>query len=269
MLDVTPPAALAAIDRGNPPTVIDMAKSAMVAMSDWMRDRATIVDDYAARRANEFIDRARRSFAALEDERDALVRPLNEQVAEINARYKAIHNTDKKRPGSGDKVLNILLGRLQAFMEREEAERVRKAEEIRKAAEAAAQAALEAEQRMTEALIDEAQHGVVDTDFGILEEQSAEAIDAAARKCRELARAERDTKVRIGGGFSKVSTLRTHEVLTVGNWQAAITELGTSPDGTFALPEGVRDAILTCSRAHRKATGDLPAGITATHERSL
>jgi hypothetical protein len=268
MLAKTPSAILAGIA---PTGAIDRAKSAIDALSDFMCSPVrTIVDGDMARRAKERIDRARRSFADLEDERIRQVKPLNDQVAEINATYKAIHNADKKgKPGSGDTILKTLLDRLEAFRKREEAERQRIAAEAKRIAAELAQAALEAERQLTEALIDETHHGVVDVDIGLLEEKVETAFRNAAKGCNAFARAERATDVRIGGGFGHALTARNHKTLTVTNWHAAILAIGTGEDGGFTLPAGIRDAILTEARKYRQAFDELPAGITEQSERRL
>ncbi len=230
----------------------------MVALSDWMRGRETIVDDYAANRAHEFVDRANKALATMEDERDALVRPLNTQVRDINDRYRA--------PRSAlEKVRDVLKGRLTAFAKRKEAEQKREAEEARRIAREAIEAAMAAEQRETEALIDDARHGVVDVDIGAIQADTAGAVADAAKACRVLARAEH-AKVRIGGGFGRVLSLRDTETLTVTDWKAAIAQM-IDDDGD--LPKDITEAILKAARAYRKAFRELPNGITATFDRSL
>ncbi len=56
-------------------------------------------------------------------------------------------------------------------------------------------------------------------------------------------------------------TLRSTEVLTVTDWQAAIKEIG--------LTDRIVEAILTEARAFRTSMGELPSGISATYNRSL
>jgi hypothetical protein len=141
-----------------------------------------------------------------------------------------------------------------------EIERVRKAEEARKAAEEAERAAREAEQREREA-VEDADQGICGVDLGAAT-QDADAAFAAFRKADHVAaRAERDSHIRIAGGFGKAMGLRDRETLTVTDWQAAITELG--------LTDLIRDAILTSARAYRKNFRELPEGIVATYDRSL
>jgi hypothetical protein len=60
-----------------------------------------------------------------------LVDPLNTQVAEINRKYKSVHNTDSKKPGTLDKILGELKARLTAYALAEEAKRAREAEALR------------------------------------------------------------------------------------------------------------------------------------------
>jgi hypothetical protein len=74
-------------------------------------------------------------------------------------------------------------------------------------------------------------------------------------------RAERDTKVRIVGGIGRSKSLHDDETLTVTDWQAAVAEIG--------LTDRIAAAIITEARAFRKSMGELPAGISATFDRSL
>src|SRR6266436_1754742 len=191
------------------------------------------------------------SLESMETERDAQVRPLNAQVKAINDKYRSPRTLLEK-------VRNSLVDRLTAYAKRLERERLRKAEEARKAAEAAAQTALEAERRAQEAQDDAAQ-GVCDVDLGQVTQEAEQACSDLGRASRELARAERDTKVRIGGGFGKVATLRDKEILAVTDWQAAIKEIG--------LTDRIAEAVLTEARAFRTSMGELPSGISATYER--
>jgi hypothetical protein len=243
----------AVIGTNNPPSAIDFAKESTTALSDWMKDRPVIETDDDARAAKLLVDRAKSSLESMETERDGLVRPLNEQVKSINDRYRTPR-------ALLEKVRNSLVDRLTAYAKRVEQERLRKAEEARRAAEAAAQAALEAERRAQEAHDDAAQ-GVCDVDLGQVAQEAERACSDLGRASRELARAERNTKVRVGGGFGRVMTLRDKEILTVTDWKAAIKEIG--------LTDRIAEAILTEARTFRNSMGDLPSGISQTFERSL
>jgi hypothetical protein len=253
MLDRTDPNPREHIGANNPPSAIDFAKESTTALSDWMKDRPVIETDDDARAAKLLVDRAKSSLESMETERDGLVRPLNEQVKSINDRYRTPR-------ALLEKVRNSLVDRLTAYAKRVEQERLRKAEEARRAAEAAAQAALEAERRAQEAHDDAAQ-GVCDVDLGQVAQEAERACSDLGRASRELARAERNTKVRVGGGFGRVMTLRDKEILTVTDWKAAIKEIG--------LTDRIAEAILTEARTFRNSMGELPAGVQATYTRSL
>src|SRR5882762_9218587 len=253
MLDRVDPNPRAVIGGNLPPSAIDFAKESTTAVSDWMKDRPVIETDDDARAAKVLVDRAKSSLESMETERDAQVRPLNEQVKAINDRYRSPRTLLEK-------VRNSLVDRLTAYAKRLEQERVRKAEEARRAAEATAKAALEAAERERQAR-EEVEAGVCDIDIGEATAEANQTAAALGRASRELARAERGTKVRIGGGFGGVMTLRDTEVLAITDVHAAIREIG--------LTDRIAEVVLTEARAFRKSMGDLPAGITATYDRSL
>jgi hypothetical protein len=184
--------------------------------------------------------------------RQGLVRPLNTQVAEINGRYKPVRT-------ALERLADELRKRLGAYARALEIERVRQAEAARQAAEEAERLAREAEARERE-VFDDAEHGVV-VDLAEAATAADTAFAAFQKADRTAARAERDSHIRITGGTGKAMGLRDREILTVTDWQAAITELG--------LTDNIRDAILTAARAYRKAFHELPEGITASYERGL
>lgn len=258
MLDRTSPNLRAVIGGNFPPeeakpTLIDFAHKAVTAISAWMRDNPVIQDEDAAREGKAQADRANTNLKSLEDERDALVRPLNAQVKAINDRYRT------PRTNLED-VRNELVDRLTGYAKALERKRLQEAEAVRKAAAEAAQAVLDAEQREREAH-EEARQGVCDIDVAAVTVEANAAFARFEKAAHVAARADRDTKVRLGGGFDRVMTLRNHEVLTVTDWNAAIEEMGLTDD--------ITEAVIKSARAYRKALGELPAGINATNERSL
>ncbi len=241
------------IGGNQPPGPIDTAKESIAALSDWMKDNPVIGDDEAARGAKLFVDRAKASLDEMERERDGLVRPLNEQVSDINGRYKPVRT-------SLEKLVDELKKRLTAYARALEIERLRKAEEAARAVAEAERLAREAEAREREAIADASQ-GVCDVDIGTVTVEADAAFAAFQKAGRAAARAEKDTKVRITGGFANAMSLRERETLTVTDWQAAITEIG--------LTDNMRDAILSGARIYRKTFHELPDGIVATYDRSL
>jgi hypothetical protein len=91
--------------------------------------------------------------------------------------------------------------------------------------------------------------------------EADEAFSTFERQSRFADRAERDTKVKIGGGFGASVGLRNSETLQVDDALKAIVIIG--------ITDRIREAILTEARAYRKANGRLPDGISAQTERKL
>lgn len=257
------PVPLPTIGGNNPPGPIQYAAETMDALSDWMKDHPVIQTEDEAREAKLLIDRAKISLGEMEDERDAKVRPLNEQVSQINRKYKELHNIDKKKPGTFDKIFAELELRVEAFMLAEEAKRIEAANEARRKLEEAEQLAREAEAKEQEAL-QNAAVGELGVDVAEVTKQADVAYAGFERQSRFAARAERDTTVRIGGGFKSALTLRTTEVLSIKSVDAAILILravGVTPK--------IEEAMLTSSRDYKKMSGKLPDGVTVTEERGL
>ena len=250
----------AVIGGNSPPSPIDLAKEGMTALSGWLSDHPVIQTDDDARGAKLLIDRCIGNCVEIERERDSLVRPLNEQVSAINAKYKAVHNTDPKKPGIVDKVLIEAKARGTAYLKRLEQERIAAAEAAEAARAEAERIAREADRLAQEAALD-AKQGVCDIDLGAVITQADEAFEAFQKADRIAARAERDTKVRLTGGFGNAMGLRTAEILTVTDWKAAIEDIG--------LTDTIRDAILTGARAYRKENHELPSGIASDFKRGL
>src|SRR5690242_13335807 len=144
--------ALATIGHNSPPDNIEAAHDTMRALSDWMAERPTISNEDEAREAKLLLDRAVSCADELEAERVKLVKPLNDQVDAINAKYKAVHNTDKKRPALLDKIIGELKSRLSTFLRAEEIRLEAEAAEKRRLAEEAEQAARDAESKEREAI---------------------------------------------------------------------------------------------------------------------
>jgi hypothetical protein len=265
MLDRTDSNARAIIGGNLPPTsAIELAEPTIEALNQFLRDLPVITNDAEAREAKALLDRTAAALKGIEDERWSKVEPLNAQVREINARYHKWHNSGSK-PGIWDNLLKELRIRLTAFARAEEAKRQAAAEAARRAAAEAERKAREAEAREREAAADAAQ-GVCDVDIAAATQEADQAFQDFRRADRQAQRAERDTKVRIGGGFRKISSLRDKEILTVTDWRSAIAEM-SGDNGK--IPQGIADAILTAARVYRRMFEALPSGITATHERSL
>jgi vacuolar-type H+-ATPase subunit I/STV1 len=248
------------IGDNNGPDLIDFSRETMADLSSWMAEHPIIDGEDVAREAKKLLDRAKSCAGDIEAERDKLVRPLNEQITEINARYKSVHNTDSKRPGILDKVVSELKARLAVFLKAEEDRRAAEAEAKRLAAEEAERIAREAEAREREA-IENAKAGELGVDVTQVVIEADSRFAEFKKADREAARADRDSHVRIGGGWGRSASLRNKETLVLENYNKAITAIGPHPK--------IEEAILSAAREYRKTHDKLPAGVTAVFERQL
>lgn len=247
------------IGSNHPPGPIDHAQGVIDDINAWLSDHPVIATEDDAREAKPFLDRAKAALEEIEAERDSKVRPLNEMVDAINVKYKTLHNTDKKKPGRYDKIVNELKARFAAFLAAEEARREREAEIARQAQAEAERLAREAEAKEAEALAN-AQAGEV-VDVSEVTQQADEAFAAYEQQSRFAARAERNVKTKIGGGFDSAVSLRNAETLHLDSYNLALKAIGPN--------DKIRDAILSAAREYRKLHGELPAGVRATFERKL
>lgn len=244
---------LAPVGHNSPPGPIEDASNAIADLSKFLEAVPVIETEDQARQGKLHVDRTRATLGALEDARDAAVRPLNEQVKAVNTEFKAAREPLEK-------VLNELRFRLTDFAAKEEAKRYAAAEIARLIAADAERAARMAEEREREVKENATFGEVADVGQAIVEADRAFA-DFEART-REAQRAERETNVRIGGGFSgRALSMRTSETLILKSYGQAITAIGPNPK--------IEAAILTAARDYRKLHGRLPAGVESVKERSI
>lgn len=242
----------AVIGGNQPPDSIEFGKETMDALGAWLKETPVVQTEEEARAGKLLVDRASACIKDMEDERTGKVKPLNEEVKIINDSYRVVRDPLEK-------ILQELKSRLDAYVRAEEAKRIAAAQEAKRKLQEAERRAREAEEAERSSKEEAASGVVIDTALATV---IADGAFSDFRKAeREAARAEKETKVVIGGGFGRRLSLRTQEVLSVTNWNAAITEMGCT--------EAITEAILTSARAYRKATGDLPNGIVATQERKL
>jgi hypothetical protein len=242
------------------PTVIERAEDAMLALSSFLNNVPVIAEGEHLVNAKRLVENSRGIMAEMEAERDELVRPLNEQVAGINAKYKSIHNADSKKPGTFDRVLGELKARLTAYAVAEEAKREAAAAEARIVAEQAEAAAREAERLEQQAKMD-ASVGVIDTGVADAIAQADEAFSEYEHASRFAARAEKATTFRIGDGRGKSLGMRTEKTLHLESYSKAIKAIGPN--------DKIRDAVLSAARDYKKLHGKLPDGVTETSERKF
>lgn len=247
------PTAPLGLGHNRPPSPLDDAQSAIADLSRFLAAVPVIENEDQARQGKLHVDRTRATLGALEDARDATVRPLNERVKEINGEYKAIS-------GPLTRVFDELRARLTVYAKELEAERLRQAEAARLAAFEAERAAREAEERERDAKENATLGEIADVAAAIVEADHAFADFERAN--REALRAEKETNVRIGGGFSgRALSMRTSETLVLESYGHAIKAIGPNPK--------IETAILSAARDYRTLHGKLPFGVKSVTERKI
>lgn len=239
---------------------IERARSTTADLSQWMKDNPVIQATNQATELKRLVDLTKVAFDEMEIERKKLVDPLNEEVNAINARYKPLHNTDAKRPGTLDKIVTEAKARGTAYLQALERERMRLAEEAAQVAAEAEKRAREAEDREREAR-ENASLGEAGIDIAAITAEADAAFAECQRASRFADRAERDTKVKLTGGIGNSMGLRQHETLTVTDWKAAIEDIGLTTE--------IQEAIIKGARAYRSENHELPSGIASDIARRL
>lgn len=240
------------IGHNQPPSMVDTAGETTRGLSDWLAEHPSITEE-SAREAKTWIDRSVLGLQDLDAERTGLVRPLNDQVKEINGRYRAPRELLEA-------VTNELRSRLDKFILAEEAKRralAAEAARLAQLAEAAARAAELAEQ-----------DALAEADSGVLGVDTAGAIDGAnqafsdyERAVRQAQLAKREEKVKIGGGFRRATAARDTEVLTIEDAPTLLMVLGVTED--------IEAAFLKSARAYKRYHGKYPKGIIVTTIRGI
>jgi hypothetical protein len=233
--------------------MVGVAVETTAAVSAFLSENPVISDETQAREAKTFLDRGRLCIADIETERSGLVKPLNDRVTQINSRYRGPKELLQK-------VVDELRSRLDRYIRAEEERRIARAEQARLDAERAGIAARDAE-RIEQDALGNAATGVLDIDVSRLVSDANQAFEDYKKAERQAALAERETHVKIGGGFRRALGLREREVPFISNIFEAIKALGY----TKAIEEGV----LKSARAYKKQTGKWPPGITVTTERKI
>ncbi len=234
----------------SPPDMTITAVEVMNRLNDYLKDNPVIQSEEQAREAKLFLDRGKFCIKDLEDERENNVRPLNEQVRQINDKYRVSREPLKR-------VLDILGGRLHDYIRQETEKREAIAEAARQKAEEAERLAREAEERERERLVDAA-HGEVDIDISQLTTDADAAFSHYQRSQREAALADRSSRVKIGGGIGRAIGLREKETLVLNDAHAALDDIG--------ITEDIIEAVLKGARAFKRLHGKLPKGVSSQSE---
>lgn len=244
----------------NPPSPIEFARETIGQVNSWLSEHPVIQTEDDAREAKVWADRAKEALRDVELERVSKVEPLNAELIKINGSYKALHNTDKAKPGQFDRVMNELKARIDAFLAAEEEKRQKTAQEAAERAAEAERLAREAEAKEREALSNAAV-GEAGVDVAEATSEADAKFAEFEKAAHEAAIAERDSHVCLGGGFGRALSRRNKEVLSVDDPVAAVQAMWPS--------DKISEAILSAARAFRQVLGDLPPGVSSSHERSL
>jgi hypothetical protein len=241
------------IGDNNPPSMATTAGEVANDLSGWMANHPVIQTEAEARESKVFVDRAKLCIQDLEAERDNLVRPLNAEVQRINGHYRSPRSLLER-------VLDELKARLATFLRAEEQKRVQAADEARARAEEAERIAREAE-RVEKDRIADAAAGEIDIDVASLSRDADQAFSAYEKATRQAELAERETRVRIGGGFQRALGLKTETTLVVMDEVLALKDMG--------LTEYIKEAMIKSARAYKKLHGKYPQGIEAQTQRKV
>lgn len=231
-----------------PPSAIELAQTAAKDLAAFLSENPALMDREAAKTAKLQRDRLYATIKELTEAEKAEAAPIKLQVEAIRARYLPVSaklNTLKAE----------LNDRIDAFLKREQAERVAEAEAKLREAERLRLEAVAAEEKLNQTK-DEAKQGVFG-DIGAALDDAAKAVGDAAKAQRQAAVAIRDAAtVRLGGGFGRAVGLRVKKQLILTDWKAAIKSIG--------LTEALQDAILTAARVYHRDHGAWPRGVEET-----
>jgi hypothetical protein len=248
---------LAMQGHNQPPSPIDYAREAMSDLANFLTDTPVIQTPEQAKEGSLFVERSRKTLADLDDARKSEVGPLNEQVKAINEQYRHIRD-----PFDG--VLSELRRRLTDFTAREEAARIKLAEEARKQAEALEMEARRAEEAEREAKQNATLGEITDVAAAIVAADQTFSDYAKADRAAQIA--ESQTHVRLPSQLGgKALSLREKETLFVDDPIAALMAILS----VKAPIENIFGAILMAARKYRKDMGVLPPGVRSEITRSI
>lgn len=234
-----------AMGGNNPPSAIDDAAIAYDALADFLASMPVIQSEEDAKKAKLFLDRTAATLKDVEAAKEREAKPLHDAWKSALAKFKAPSERLSK-------LMDELKSRMTAYAK---AEKAKREEAARTAAAKAAEAeriAREAEEKEREAK-ENAAVGDCEADVGAAIKQADDAFAQFERESRFAARAEKATNVRLGGGFNRAATLRTVKTLVLDDAIEVLNSVGVT--------DGIRDALLTAARAHKKTTGQWPNGV--------
>ena len=236
-----------------PPSAIDDAKTAYDALAKFLASKPVITDEADAKQAKLYLDRTKATLKDVDAAKEAEAKPFHEKWKAALAKFKPASE-------SLTKLLDELNSRMTAYAKAEKVKREKAAAEAAAKVAEAERLAREAEAKEREAH-ENAAVGDCEADVGAAIKQADDAFANFERESRFAARAARETKVKIGGGFDKAVGLRTVKTLVLDD---AIAVLGST-----GVTDGLREAFLTAARAHKRATGEWPNGVHEETEEKI
>lgn len=162
----------------------------------WVKERSTIETDEHAGRASTFIDQLRAQSKKVEDLRKAAVKPLNDEVARVNAVHKKEIDRLTLALGALQKILTPWLVAQKAKKDAEERLRREEADRLQREAEEKARAAV-----------------TIDDQVAAL--QAEKAAEEAKRTADRVANTRVGARPTVGGGRAK--SLRTFTTVEITN----------------------------------------------------
>jgi hypothetical protein len=245
----------------NPPSQIEQAAEAFRELAGFLKEAPVITNRDEAKTGSGWLERTRVALKDAREERDGKTRPFLDRLQAIREAYDIVREKSKTNPGGKlESAYNVLRARLTTYANKVEAERIAEVERLRLEAEAKEIAARAAEAAEQEAIAN-SEVGE-ETDIGAAIEQADQAFDQFKRADRQVQVAERSVPVRFGSVMGNKSvSMRTYEVLTVTDAQAAFTAIGMTPE--------IEAALIAAAKKYREAFEELPAGITSTLDRRI
>ncbi len=240
------------LGHNQPPSQIDTLGEACAAVGAWLKITPVVTTEEEARAGKPHVDRLRLGLQDMEAELQTRTKPKLDEINVIRDEYRSIRKLTET-------LLEETKDRINTWAIQEEQHRRKCAEEARQRAEEAERLARSAE-AAEQAAVEESRLGV-ETDIAEATKEADEKFTAFEKAQRELARAQRETKVKVGGGFGRALSSRFKETLVVTDPQQAINKLGWS--------SRVVEAILTEAREYRRRFGHLPDGVMAETERKM
>ncbi len=241
------------VGHNNPPEVLELAETVISDISMVMADIPVVEDEKTAREMKTGIDRAKLCIRDLDAELADKVKPLLAAEEGFRGQYrpkKAMLNS----------LLDEMLDRVQIFVKAEQRRREQAAALLVAQAHEARRKAEEAERIELEQL-DNASKGEIGINVAEVIGDADEAYEAYEKAERQAQIAEKDSRVKIGGGFSRAIGMRKKETLHIFNIFKAIDSLGITND--------IEIAVLKSARAYRTIHGALPDGIVSEVEEHL